>query len=203
MYGYDDKNNPNIDRWHEEEPPYYGFDKMIGRARIKSTKSQIRISYNGETIKLNKKKLKKFFLRLAAFAICLNIAGKIIDTTWDKISYQVDVMNVRKEQCIQIEDLLSANDLNIEPSEDGLWCNDYSKLEGLSKDDIYGFYYYCGYDETEKVLKQLGYNSWDNFLTREGYCDAGGAPSFRVWENYAEAELVKEQREGLENGRKY
>ena len=179
------------------------IDVMIGRARIKSTKSQIRISYNGETIRLNKKKIKSFFIKLAAFVICLNIAGKVIDKTWEKIDYQLDVASMRKEQCIEMEELLSSHNLNTEPGTDGNWCNDYSCIEGLSKDDIYGFYYYCGYDETEKVLQELGYASWSNFLVREGYYDAGGAPSFEVWENYAEAGLVAEQREALENGRKY
>ena len=77
------------------------MDVMIGNARIKSTKSQIRISYNGETIKLNKRKIKSFFLKLAAFVICLNIAGKIIDAAWEKIDYQLDVVSMRKEQCIE------------------------------------------------------------------------------------------------------
>lgn len=179
------------------------IDVMIGNARIKSTKSQIRISYNGEIIRLNKKKLKSFFIKAAVFVICLNIAGKVIDKAWEKIDYQLDVVSMRKEQCIETETLLSSHNLNIEPSEDGNWCNDYSNIDGLSKDDIYGFYHYCGYQETEKVLKELGYISWNNFLTREGYYDAYGAPSFEVWENYVEAELVEEQREALENGRQY
>ena len=179
------------------------IDVMIGNARIKSTKSQVRISYNSETIKLSKKKLKSFFIKAAVFVICLNIAGKLIDKTWGKIDYQLDVMSVRQEQCIETETLLTSHNLNIEPGEDGNWCNDYSSVEGLSKDDIYGFYHYCGYAETEKVLRELGYASWNNFLVREGYYDESGAPSLEVWENYAEADLVGEQREALKNGRKY
>lgn len=179
------------------------IDVMIGRARVKSTKSQIRISYKGETIKLNKKKLKIFFVKAAAFVICLNIAGTILDKAWEKVEYQLDVLSMRKEQCIETEELLSANNLNLEPGEDGDWCNDYSNIDDLSKDDIYGFYYYCGYDETENVLKELGYSSWRNFLIREGYYGPDGRPSFEVWENYAEYELVTEKREALENGRKY
>lgn len=178
------------------------IDVMIGRARIKSTQSQIRISYKGETIKLNKRKLKKFFLKLALFAISVNIVGMLVDKAWEKIDYQRDVMSMRKQECVQTEMMLSSNKLNTEPRDDGNWCNDYSNIEDLSKDDIYGFYHYCGYQETEKVLKELGYTSWGNFLVREGYYDNSGAPSFEVWENYAEANLVKEQ-ETLENGRGY
>lgn len=179
------------------------IDVMLGNARIKSTKSQIRISYNGETIKLSKRKLKKFFLGLATFLISINIVGRIADGIVEKVDYQLDVMSMRQEKCIEMEHLLSSHNLNTEPSDGNNWCNDYSNIEGLSKDDIYGFYYYCGYQETENVLKELGYTSWSNFLVREGYYDAGGAPSFSVWENYAEHDLVTERNEALKNGRKY
>ena len=178
------------------------IDVIIGNARIKSTKSQIRITYNGDTIKLSKKKIKRFFVKAAVFVICLNIAGKVIDKTWEVIDYQLDVLSMRKEQCIETEQLLLSHNLNVEPGEDGNWCNDYSNIDGLSKDDIYGFYHYCGYSETEKVLKELGYTSWTNFLTHGGYYDCYGAPNLGVWENYAESELI-EQREALENGKQH
>jgi len=181
------------------------IDVMIGKARVKSTKSQIRISYKGETIKLSKRKIKVFFLKLAAFFICLHVIGVLTDKAWEKIDYQIDVVSARKQVCVETENLLSSNNLNTEPGKDGNWCNDYSDIEGLSKNDIYGFYNYCGYKETEKVLKQLGYFSWENFLIRNGYYDNSGAPSFEVWENYAEAESVEQlkEQEALENGRGY
>lgn len=179
------------------------FDVMIGRARIKSTQKQIRISYKGKTIKLIKRKVKAFFIKLAIFVICLHILGQILDKAWEKIDYQLDVLSMNKEQCHQVAELLTAHNLNAEPDKDGKWCNDYSKIESLSKNNIYGFYHFCGYGETENVLKTLGYTSWNNFLVREGYYDASGSPSFEVWENYAESNLVEEQREALENGRRH
>ena len=177
------------------------FDVMIGNARVKSTKSQIRISYNGETIKLNKRKLKRFFLKLAAFVICLNIVGKVADAAWEKIDYQHDVIVMRNVECIETEDLLLRSGLHTEPLDDGEWHNNYSNIDGLSKDDIYGFYHYCGPKETEKVLQALGYDSWKNFCSMEGYFD-NGFPSVEVWENYAEYDKVEEHREELENVRR-
>ena len=93
--------------------------------------------------------------------------------------------------------------MNTEPTKNGDWCNDYSTIEGLSEKDIYGFLQYCGYDETEKVIQTLGYDSWHNYLARKGYMGADGRPSIKVWENYAEYKLVTEKSEAKENGRRY
>lgn len=197
-----DEYNPNVDRY-EEYKPYYGFDKMIGNARIKSTRKNIKISYNGETIKLSKRKLKRLFVKVAASVIVLIFLGNIGAVTAEKISYHLDVLSVRSKESKETEKMLIDNNLNTGPSENGDWCNDYSKIKGLSEDDIYGFYHYCGYEETEEVLKALGYTSWDNYLSRNGYFVREVVPSVEVWENYVEHELVTERREALENGRSY
>lgn len=194
--------NPNIDRYEEFEP-YYGFDTMIGNARIKSTRKNIKISYNGETIRLSKRKLKKLFVKIAASVIALSFLGHIAALTVEKIAYYLEVFSVRTEQSKEAEELLKSNNLNVKASENGDWCNDYSKVKGLSEDDIYGFYHYFGYEETEEVIKALGYTSWDNYLSVNGYFVREVIPSVEVWENYVEYELVTERREALENDRSY
>ena len=194
MKSYDDY-NPNIDRYEEYEP-YCGINWIIGNARIKS-------SYKGDTVRLSKRKVKRGLVRAAAAIIALVFLGQIGAATAEKIGYYLEVLSVREEEKKEVEELLLANNLNTEPTGDGSWCNDYSKVKGLSEDDLYGFYYYCGYEETEEVIKALGYTSWDNYLSRNGYFVREVIPSLEVWENHVEYELVTERKEGLKNDRSY
>lgn len=178
------------------------FETRIGKAKIKSVGPHVKVTYNGETIRLSKKKLRIGFVAAVASIICLIAMCKVADKAFDEIEQQIEIVCVRNQECEDAENLLEAYNLNTKPVEKGVWNNDYSCIEGLSEDDLYGFYHHCGYDETENVLKALGYDSWRTFLVRNGYVDKAGAPSVEVWENYAEAELL-EEREASKNDRTY
>lgn len=179
------------------------FDKRIGNARIKSTKKHIKITYQGETVKLNKKKLKKHFLAAAALCICIHFGGHALDNAVEKVDYLFDVVSVRAEESRDAEHNLLMHHLNTEPNENGDWDNDYSKLNYVSKEDLYGILNYCGYSEAENVLKSLGYSSWHNYLAKNGYYDSEGRPSLQVWENYMESNLVAQRNEVKQNDRSY
>lgn len=183
------------------------FETVIANARIKSTRSQIKITYNNETIRLNKRKLKKFFLKVATFCICIHFVGHALEYTLDsakeKVDYLFDVAAVRVEESKDAEKLLLSYDLNTEPNKNNDWCNDYSVMKDLTKIDIYGLCRYCGREETEKVLATMGYYSWNHYLKLNGYVDQHGNPSTRVWENYMEARLVNERNEAKQNDRSY
>ena len=179
------------------------FETRIGKAKIKSVGKHIKISYNGETIKLNKRKLKKLFIKVATVCICIHFFGHALDYTIEKIDYLFDVVSVRAEESRQAEQNLLVHNLNTEPNENGQWNNDYSKLNRVSKEDLYGILNYCGYSEAENVLKSLGYSSWHNYLAKNGYYDSEGRPSLQVWENYMESNLVTQRNEAKQNGRIY
>jgi len=179
------------------------FDKRIGNARIKSTKQHIKISYQGDTINLSKRKLKKFFVKAATFCILINLVGQALDTTVENVNYLFDVVSVRTEESKDAEQILLAYNLNTEPNENGDWGNDYSVIKNISREDVYGLLNYCGYAETENVLKSLGYSSWNNYLEKNGYYDSTGRPNLGVWENYVESELVAERNGAKQNDRSY
>jgi len=179
------------------------FETRIGKARLKSTKKNIKISYQGETVKISKKKLKKHFLAVAALCICIHFGGHALDDAVEKVDYLFNVVSVRAEESRQAEHTLLAHNLNTEPNENGDWNNDYSRLKNVSKEDLYGILNYCGYSEAENVLKSLGYYSWHNYLAKNGYYDSEGRPSLGVWENYVESQLVAERNEVKQNDRSY
>lgn len=179
------------------------IDAIRENARKKSVKPYVKIKYNGEVIKLSKKKMKNLALKSAIVVISLTALMKIGPSVYEKIDYALDVKEVSNTKAEEARDLLIKYDLNDEPKYDNLWFNDYSKITELSTDDLYGFYQYFGYSETEKVLGALGYNSWYNYLSKNGYYDNQGYPSVEVWENYEESDLVNEKRGVHKDGKSY
>ena len=171
------------------------FQTRIGKAKIKSVGPHVKITYEGETIKLNKRKLKQFFVKVAAFCICIHFVGHALDDAVEKVDYMFDVVAVRMEESKDGERFLKTHNLNTEPNKDGKWGNDYSTIDNISRSDIYSLLRYCGRTETEKILKSMGYASWRQYLAQNGYYDENGEPSMRVWENYMEYQLVNERNE--------
>lgn len=167
-------------------------EKIYENARKKSVKPYIKFTYKGQKYRLDKRILKSLLKKTAITVILIASLIKLTPAVVDKVSYALDVKNIALEQSFEANELLAENDLNVVPI-DGKWNNDYYKIKGLSEKDLYGFCKYCGYDEAENVVKAIGYNSWDNYLSMKGYFDEDGNPSIRVWENYEEYRLVSEK----------
>lgn len=177
-------------------------ENVYSNARNKSTKKYIKISYKGETIKVNKKKLKQLAIKAAVSVIVLIAIFKMGAAAVEKIDHALDVRRISTYQAMEANSILAENDLHVVPFE-GEWNNNYCQIKDLSEQDLYGFVKYCGYAEAEKVLGALGYESWNNYLSMKGYFDKDGKPSRLVWENYEETRLINEEKGAKENGRNY
>src|SRR5574344_1471083 len=173
-----------------------GYNDDYNRARSNSVGNQRRIPKQ-KTYRVTEKGLKRL-------SITSYIAGILtVGVVWaaiagggaliNKVGYQIDVKNASLEESFDANGMLADADLFVVPDyETKEWNNDYTKLEGLSEDDLYGFSCYLGYNEAEKVVQALGYKSWDNYFAMKGYVDKEGKPSREVWTNYAEAAAVRE-----------
>lgn len=175
------------------------FKLMVVNAREKSKKS-VEITYdNKKTVKMTAGELG-VKVGAAALVIALATTGVVSGIKYapeiiDKITYPSYVKTVSREESMEAGMMLSEAGLNVVPQDDnGNWFNNYDKLENVTEDDIYGFYCYFGKEETEGVIKRLGYTGWDNFLSMNGYYDESGNPSIEVWLNYAEAKNVAEYK---------
>jgi len=177
------------------------MDTIYKNAKNKSVKPYIKVTYKGQTAKLSKKKLKKAASNAILTVIVLTAAIKIAPHAYDKINHQLDVKDMALEQSSIVTELLVDADLNTSIQQNGTWGNDYSKINGLSEEHLYGFNNYLGHNETEKIIRTLGYDSWDNYLVMNGYLDKYGNPSVQVWENYEEARLVNQMNEVKEDGK--
>ena len=144
-------------------------------------------------------------IKLSAVALVIVLAAtgvvsgiKYAPEIANKITYPFYVNAVEREESMEAQDMLVDAGLNVVPQDDnGNWFNNYDKLENVTEDDIYGFYCYFGKEETEGVIKRLGYTGWDNFLSMNGYYDESGNPSIEVWLNYAEAKNVAEYKANI------
>lgn len=177
-------------------------DKIYENARKKSVGSYIAISYNGETVKISTRKLKRLAKRAAALTIAIVALCKVTPTAVNKVSHYFDARDVAIESSFDANSLLVENNLSVVPIDDE-WRNDYSKIKGLSENDLYGMYNYLGYEESEEVVRALGYDSWENYLSMKGYFDSNGKPSIYVWKNYEESRLITEKKEVQKDGRNY
>ena len=66
---------------------------------------------------------------------------------------------------------------------------DFKKIKTLSEDNLIGYYEFLGYEECEKVVQALGYEGWDDFLTKKNCFDKEGNPSIEEWERQTEEYL--------------
>ena len=73
--------------------------------------------------------------------------------------------------------------------------DDYKNMKYLSENDLIGYYNVLGEEESEKVVQALGYDGWDDYLTKNNYL-RDGKPSFIEWErqlHIAYHKLMSEQ----------
>ena len=57
----------------------------------------------------------------------------------------------------------------------------FAAMEEISEENISGFYQLLGPIESEKAVRALGYEGWDDYLIKHGYTEYG-KPSFEKWE---------------------
>lgn len=78
---------------------------------------------------------------------------------------------------------------------------EYKKLYHLSEDNLIGYFRMLHEDreETEKLIRVLGYESWDDFLVQKGHLNKNGEPDIKVWQ---ESVYVRLQKEYDEKGKK-
>lgn len=58
---------------------------------------------------------------------------------------------------------------------------DYRKIKELNNKTLIGFHAMLSNKEFEKVVKAMGYDSFDDFLIENDYLDQNGQPSWTVW----------------------
>ena len=57
----------------------------------------------------------------------------------------------------------------------------YKNMPEISEENISGFYQLLGKTESEKAVRALGYDGWDDYLIKHGHIK-DGKPSFLKWE---------------------
>lgn len=58
----------------------------------------------------------------------------------------------------------------------------YKRLEGLDESKLFGFYLLLGEKESEKILPIYGYNTWDEYLMKNGFINDKGETDLKMWE---------------------
>ena len=153
--------------------------------------------------KINVLKQKMNMKTVAVILACIT-AISVAPSIYNEINYNGDSREVIEQVSMDASLKLSEAGLFVVPDPISKeWRNDYSKINDLSEDDLYGMFKYLGATESEKIVKELGYTGWDNYLSMHGYFDKDGNPSIIVYDNMMESELIKEYRDGKENGRSY
>ena len=97
-------------------------------------------------------------------------------------SIAVDKMYIAKR-------ILKENGVDIAKSNE---VSTYAKISELREDDLIGYYKLLGEKETEKILQALGYEGWNDFLTKQECFDKDGKPSRYVWERKTYVEYGKQ-----------
>lgn len=147
---------------------------------------------------------QKLNMKTVAIVLACITALSVAPSVYNEISYNHDSREVIEQVSMDASLKLSQSGLFVVPDPvSNEWRNDYSKVTDLNEDDLYGMFKYLGTTESEKVVKELGYTSWDNYLSMHGFFDKDGNPSIIVYDNMMESELVKEYRDGKENGKGY
>ena len=57
----------------------------------------------------------------------------------------------------------------------------YKAIPDINEDNLIGFHEMLSKKEFEKVVQSLGYESFDDFLVKNGYTDSSGKPSPYKW----------------------
>ena len=177
---------------------------VILNAKVKSTKNGIKIQYNGETVKLSKKKIKKaiqndfrqnykkYFRKTICCIMIFSAIQFVKEPVKNYIEHQQNIVDVRTESRKEAEEFLK----------NGNFQYDYSDIHSITKEDLYGLLLYCGKTETDKILRECGYHGgWNEYLSQRGFYDEDGKPSVREWEKYMENILSLEKGAEMKNGR--
>lgn len=171
-------------------------------AKRRSRETKVVVDFRSRRYVLNVTRAKKLVMKMAVDAVALALAATAVITAGkyvkEKVDYQSDVKDVTMEEMFDVTEKLVEADLHVSPINHE-WNNNYNSLN-VSEDDLYGFLMYLGKEESEKVVRDLGYEGWDNYLAMNGYFDKNGNPSIEVYKNYEESRLVNEYKEN-ENGR--
>lgn len=80
----------------------------------------------------------------------------------------------------EAEEIMHSHGLNTEERYDQ---SVYDSMCEISEENIRGFYQLLGSVESEKAVKALGYEDWDDYLTKHGYLKWGYEPSFEAMES--------------------
>lgn len=75
----------------------------------------------------------------------------------------------------------------------------YEQIESLSEEQLLAYYTLLGENECEKVVMALGYEGWDDYLTKNNYVDEKGNPDIYEWSYEAQEELGKKYEQSFED----
>lgn len=200
----------------EEEKKNKGANEQEYQKLLSEVSSSINIEeiknksvVNNSIVKYDRNKKttilkQKLNMKTVAIVLACITALSVAPSVYNEISYNHDSREVIEQVSMDASLKLSSSGLFVVPDPASKeWKNDYSKIENLSEDDLYGMFKYLGTSESEKVVQALGYTGWDNYLSMNGYFNVDGEPSIIVYDNMMESKLVREYRDGKENGKGY
>ena len=74
---------------------------------------------------------------------------------------------------------------------------------GFLENDLISFYYLTNFDEvdTEKIVRVLGYESWDDYLVQNNYVDKNGKSNLAVWRNDEYQRLYDEYQRSFDESK--
>ena len=79
----------------------------------------------------------------------------------------------------EAEAIMHSHDLNTQKSYDQ---SVYDAMPEITEENLRGFYQLLGTVESEKAVRALGYEGWDDYLEKHGYMK-NGKPSFEAMES--------------------
>lgn len=131
-------------------------------------------------LKINKQKITKNSL-IAIITIATSMSFCACSNKNDIAMHNYTLTNI-----LEAQQTLEDNNLMYYDSETGEnighSIEEYKQIKDLNDDNLLGYYELLGKDETEKIIKALGYSDWDDYLIKNNYTDSSGNPDFDKWE---------------------
>lgn len=129
-------------------------------------------------LKFNKKTISKKSL-IAILTIVTSISFCACNKN------DIGMNNYSLNNVTEAQQVLEDNNIDYYNYETGEYVSnsvdDYKKIKDLSDENLIGYYELLGKNESEKVVKALGYASWDDYLIKNNYVDDYGNPDLYGW----------------------
>ncbi|MBQ9072546.1 MAG: hypothetical protein IJY25_05265 [Bacilli bacterium] len=185
------------------------MEKKLEQMKKNSIGSEKRDKLVSNTKRITKVTLGMVLMLVMSLSMCsckgrfhnisINSDGKIeIEATQEYIDYNegYELIHLKIKD---VKNILKSYNIEYYNDEIGPVTNDisvYQQIKEIKEEDLFGYYKLLGKEESEKIIKILGYKDWDDYLISHSYLDENGNPSIGIWIYEISLELGRQYNEG-------